>query len=470
MSEKPTLHLRDRAVKALKDDQMRQAVRKAVDRLSGNKDKAARELPNWEDWREQTKRIRQHTVNHLDYYLKMLTENVRKAGGQVHFALTASEARAIITGLCKEYNAKRIVKSKSMVTEEIHLNPALEKSGMTVVESDLAEYILQLAGETPSHIIVPAIHKNRFQIAELFSKVAGEKVKTDTPALTLFARKTLRGEFLRADIGITGCNFAVAETGSITLVTNEGNARLATALPKVVISVMGMERVIPTFEDLETVLSMLPRNATGQKLTSYVSVVNGPRQQGDIDGCEKFHLVIVDNGRSRLLADDEYRQALHCIRCGACFNVCPVYRQIGGHAYGSVYAGPIGSVITPLLENDLTFWGELPYASTLCAACTSACPAKIPLQDLLFKLRERRVNAGHTKVFEKFAFGMWRQFFKLPSTYKFAMKAASLGQKPLVKNGYITAKLPLLSNWTNSRYLPAAADVTFRDRWEKRKK
>jgi len=470
VSERPTLHLRDRTVKALKDDQMRQAVRKAVDRLSGNKDKAARELPNWEDWREQTKLIRQHTVNHLDYYLKLLTDNVRKAGGKVYFAPGPEDARQIITGLCKQYGAKKIVKSKSMVTEEIHLNKALEAAGMDVIESDLAEYILQLAGETPSHIIVPAIHKNRQQIAELFSKAAGEKVEPDTPALTAFARKVLRNKFMTADVGITGCNFAVAETGSITLVTNEGNARLTTALPRVVISVMGMERVIPTFEDLEAVLSMLPRNATGQKLTSYVSVINGPRKPDDIDGCEKFHLVIVDNGRSRMLADEEFRQALHCIRCGACFNVCPVYRQIGGHAYGSVYGGPIGSVITPMLEGDLEFWGELSYASTLCAACTTACPAKIPLQDLLFKLRQRRVSAGHTQAFEKFAFGMWKRFFKLPSTYKFAMKAASLGQKPLVNNGYITAKLPLLANWTNSRYMRAAADTTFRDEWKKRKK
>ncbi len=470
MSERPTFHLRDRTVKALKDDQMRQAVRKAVDRLSGNKDKAARELPNWEEWREQTKRIRQHTVMHLDYYLKLLTDNVRKAGGKVHFASTPEDARKIIAGLCKQYGAQKVVKSKSMVTEEIHLNKALEAGDIEVTESDLAEYILQLAGETPSHIIVPAIHKNRNQIAELFSKVAGEKVESDTPALTAFARKVLRNKFMTADIGITGCNFAVAETGSITLVTNEGNARLTTALPRVVISVMGMERVIPTFEDLETVLSMLPRNATGQKLTSYVSVINSPRQPDDIDGCEKFHLVIVDNGRSRMLADEEFRQALHCIRCGACFNVCPVYRQIGGHAYGSVYGGPIGSVITPLLENDMEYWGELAYASTLCAACTTACPAKIPLQDLLFKLRQRRVSAGHTQIIEKFAFNMWKRFFKLPGTYKFAMKAASLGQKPLVNNGYITAKLPLLANWTNSRYMRAAADTTFRDEWEKRKK
>lgn len=470
MSERPVLHLRDRAAKALKDEQMRQAVRKAVDRLSGNKDKAACELPNWEEWREQTRLIREHTVNHLDYYLELLAKNIRKAGGKVYFAPTAEDARQIIAKLCKQYGAKHIVKSKSMVTEEIHLNPVLEAAGMEVVESDLAEYILQLAGETPSHIIVPAIHKNRYQIAELFSQVTGEKVEPDTPALTRFARKILRDKFMRADVGITGCNFAVAETGSITLVTNEGNARLSTALPKVVISVMGMERIVPTFEDLETVLSMLPRSATGQKLTSYISVINGPRQSGDIDGCEEFHLVIVDNGRSRILADEEYRSALHCIRCGACFNVCPVYRQIGGHAYGSVYGGPIGSVITPLLENDMVFWGELPYASTLCAACSFACPAKIPLQELLFKLRERRVSAGHTQVVEKFALGMWKRFFKLPSTYKFAMKAASLGQKPLVNNGYITAALPILANWTNSRYLPAAADETFRDRWKKREK
>ncbi|CQR70752.1 Lactate utilization protein B [Sporomusa ovata DSM 2662] len=470
MSERPIFHLRDRAVKALKDDQMRRAVRKAVDRLSTNKDKAARELPNWEQWREQTKLIRQHTVNHLDYYLKLLIDNVKNAGGKVHFAPNAETACKIIAGLCKQYNAKKIVKSKSMVTEEIHLNTALEAVGMEVMESDLAEYILQLAGETPSHIIVPAIHKNRNQIAELFSKVAGNKVESDTPALTAFARKILRNKFISADIGITGCNFAVAETGSITLVTNEGNARLTTTLPRVVISVMGMERVVPTFEDLETVLSMLPRNATGQKLTSYVSVINGSRQPGDIDGCEKFHLVIVDNGRSRMLADEEFRQALSCIRCGACFNVCPVYRQIGGHAYGSVYGGPIGSVITPILEDDIDFWGELPYASTLCAACTSVCPAKIPLQDLLFKLRQRRVSDGYSQVVEKFAFGMWKQFFKLPSTYKFAMKVASLGQKPLVNKGYITAKLPLLANWTNSRYMRAAADTTFRERWENRKK
>lgn len=466
MSHKPTLHLRDRARKALEDEQMRKAVHKAVDRLAGNKEKASKELVNWNEWREQGKRIRQHTLKNLDYYLGQLAESVRKNGGHVHFAGTAAEARNVIIGICRQHDAKLVVKSKSMVTEEIQLNKSIQQAKIEVLETDLAEYILQLAGEMPSHIIVPAIHKNRYQIAELFAKVAGHKIESDTPALTAFARKTLRGEFLKADVGISGCNFAVAETGAISLVTNEGNARMITTAPRVLISVMGMERLVPTFEDLEVILSLLPRSATGQKLTSYVSVIHAPRRAEETEGPEEFHLVIVDNGRSRILADEEFRQALHCIRCGACFNVCPVYRQIGGHAYGSVYGGPIGAVLTPLLENDLEFWGELSYASTLCAACGNICPMKIPIQDLLIKLRQMRVDAGHTQTLERLSFGMWRRFFKLPGRYKFAMKMASIAQKPFVDHGYIKAGPPPLSNWTNSRYFPAAADKTFRDTWQ----
>jgi L-lactate dehydrogenase complex protein LldF len=470
MMEKPKVDLRERTRRALKDEQMRKAVHNAVDRLCSNKEKAASEMPNWDDWREQGKRIRKHTIENLDYYLAQLTSNVRGNGGQVYFASTAAEARNIITDICNRHKPKLIIKSKSMVTEEIHLNKALIAKGMAVVETDLAEYILQLADETPSHIIVPAIHKNRYQIAELFSKVAGYKVEADTPSLTAFARKTLRSKFMEADIGITGCNFAIADSGVITLVTNEGNARITTALPKVLITVMGMERVLPTFEDLEAILSLLPRSATGQKLTSYVSVVNGAHQAGEVDGAEEFHLVIVDNGRSRILADKEFRQALHCTRCGACFNVCPVYRQIGGHAYGSVYGGPIGAVITPLLEDDLDFWGQLSYASTLCAACSRACSVKIPLHDLLIKLRHQRVEAGHTDFMEKMSFKVWRSVFKLPGTLKFAMKMAGIAQKPLVRNGYIKAGPPPLSNWTNSRYFPAAADKTFHQRWNEKNK
>lgn len=467
---KPELHLRDRARKALKDEQMRKAVHKAVDRLAGNKAIAAKELPSWDEWREQGKRIRKHTIENLDYYLAQMADSVRSNGGQVHFAATAAEARAVVTGICQQHNAKYICKSKSMVSEEIHLNPELEKAGMTVLETDLAEYILQLAGEMPSHIIVPAIHKNRYQIAESFSKVAGYKVGAETPELTAFARKVLRSEFMRADVGITGCNFGIAETGMVTLVSNEGNARMMTTIPKVLISLMGMERVLPTFEDLECILSLLTRSATGQKLTSYVSVVKAPRQTAESDIAQEFHLVIVDNGRSRILADEEFRQALHCTRCGACFNVCPVYRQIGGHAYGSVYGGPIGAVITPLLENDLKFWGELAYASTLCAACAKACSVKIPLHDLLIKLRQERIKAGYAEAVENFGFKLWKRFFKLPGTYKFAMKAAAIAQKPMVRDGYIKAGPPPLSNWTNSRYFPAAAGKTFHDIWQEKNK
>ncbi len=468
MSHNPTLHLRDRAKIAVKDEQMRKAVEKAVDRLSGNRLKAEIEMPSWDEWREQGKRIRKHTVNHLDYYLGQLADSVRSKGGHIYFAQTAAEAREFIIRICKEKKAKLIAKSKSMVTEEIHLNPALEKENMSVIETDLAEYILQLAGETPSHIIVPAIHKNRYQIAELFSAVAGKKVEADTPSLTAFARKTLREKFMAADIGITGCNFAIADTGAISLVTNEGNARIVTSLPKVLISVMGMERVLPTFEDLEAVLSLLPRHATGQKLTSYISVVNAPRAKDEGDGAEEFHLVIVDNGRSKLLADEEYRQALHCIRCGACFNVCPVYRQIGGHAYGSVYSGPIGAVITPFLQDDFDFWGELAYATTLCGACSAACAVKIPLHDLLINIRRTRVELGFTHPLEKIGFRMWRRIFKIPGRYKFAMKFGSIAQRPFMNDGYIQSGPPPLANWTKSRYFPAAANKTFREIWQER--
>ncbi len=468
MSRKPALHFRDRACKALKDEQMRRAVRKAVDLLSGNKEKASKELDHWDDWRERGKCIRRHTLENLDFYLSQLAESVRKNGGHVHFAQNAAEAKNAIACICKQHKAKLVVKSKSMITEEIQLNETIRQGKIEVLETDLAEYILQLAREKPSHIIVPAIHKNRNQIAELFSKAARGKMEADTPTLTAFARKTLRGEFLKADIGITGCNFAVAETGAISLVTNEGNARMVTTIPKVLISVMGMERIVPTFADLEVFLSLLPRSATGQKLTSYVSIIHGPRRTGEAEGPEEFHLVIVDNGRSRILADPEFHQVLHCIRCGACFNVCPVYRQIGGHAYGSVYGGPIGAVLTPLLENDLNFWGELSYASTLCAACSNVCPMKIPIQDLLIKLRRKRVDAGYAQTLERLSFGMWRRFFKLPGRYKFAMKVAAIAQKPFVDNCYIKAGPPPLSNWTNSRYFPAAANKTFRNVWQEK--
>jgi L-lactate dehydrogenase complex protein LldF len=462
--ERQTLRLRARCQKALQNPYMRKAVQKAVDILETNKNKAAMELGNWDDWREHGKRIREHTVENLEYYLKQLAENVRKSGGHVHFCFDGIEANNKVKEICQAHSAKLVVKSKSMVTEEIHLNKDLIKFGLEVVETDLAEYILQLADEPPSHIIVPAIHKNRDQIAELFSIVAGEKLSSDTTTLTGFARKILRDKFLKADIGITGCNFAIADTGSITLVTNEGNARMVTSLPKVHIAIMGMERVVPTFEDFESIITLLPRSATGQKMTSYVSVINGPRRHNELDGADEFHLIILDNGRSNLLKDKEFRQALHCTRCGACYNVCPVYRQIGGHAYGSVYGGPIGSVITPMLENELEYWGELAYATTLCCACSRICSVKIPLHDLLLTLRHRRAELGLTGSLEKLGFTAWRTFFGSASRYNFALKATSF-LKPFVHEGFIKKGPGPLASWTNSRYFPAPPAKTFRQLW-----
>lgn len=457
---------KDRAKHTLDKKFMRNAVKKAVDILETRKSKAADELGNWDAWREQGKRIRKHTVDNLDYYLGQLATNVRKNGGNIFFAAQGEDVLAIVQNILKKHKAKHIIKSKSMVSEEIHLNKTLTAQGFDVVETDLAEYILQLCDEPPSHIVVPAIHKSRQDIAELFSQVNGQKLSSDTPTLTAFSRKILRDKFLNADVGITGCNFAIAETGSIALVTNEGNARLVTALPKVHIAIMGMERVLPTFEDLEAILTLLPRSATGQKLTSYISVTNGIKKAGEADGPEHFYLVVLDNGRSTMLADDEFRQALHCTRCGACFNVCPVYRQVGGHAYGSVYGGPIGSVISAFLEKDFKKYSQLAYASTLCAACSKICSVKIPIHDLLFKLRHRYVSEGYGGFTERAVFRLWRAAFQKSDVYNTAMKSAAVIQKPLVNEGFIKWGPPPMSGWTNSRYFPAAADKSFRQRWK----
>lgn len=464
---KPGKRLLARAVENLDNEFLRMAVKNAVDKLDANKNKATDDLGNWDMWRDRGRAIRSHTIEYLDYYLSLLADNVRKAGGNIHFAPTGQDAINIILELTHQHNVKMITKSKSMVAEEISLNKALEHSGIEVVETDLGEYIIQLAGEVPSHIIVPAMHKNRTQIAELFSKVAGSKLSSDTPTLTAFAREVLREKFLNASMGITGCNFAVAESGSISLVTNEGNARFCYSLPKVHISLMGMERIVPTWEDLESILTLLPRAATGQKLTSYLSIVNGPRRPGETDGAEEFHLIVVDNGRSSILGDPEVREILNCTRCGACYNVCPVYRQMGGHAYGSVYGGPIGAALTPLLTGDYDFWGELPFASSLCGACSEICSVKIPIHEILTLLRHRKIQKGFTPTAEKLIFKSWRRFWRKPSTYRISMKSAAIFQRPFTSNGMIKRGPTPLSAWTNSRYFPALAKESFRDRWRK---
>ncbi len=466
MSNLANSELKQRIKHALNNTYLRNAVKSATTILRTRKQDSASELGNWQEWRDRGEAIRSHVVANLDYYLSQLAANIKANGGNVHFAAEGAQAVRTVLQIALSHQAKTVVKSKSMISEEIQLNEALVEQGIEAVESDLGEYIIQLARETPSHIIVPSIHKTRQQVADLFSTVAGERIPADTPTLTAFARRVMREKFQTAEIGLSGCNFGVAETGSIALVTNEGNGRMVTSLPKVHVVLMGIERLVPSLADLESLLNLLPRSATGQKLSSYISLITGPRREGELDGPEELHVIIVDNGRSAMLGDPDFQPALHCIRCGACFNVCPVYRQIGGHAYGSVYAGPIGSVITPLLTKDLKNWGELVYASSLCAACAEACPVKIPIHDMLVKLRRRREQDGFTPVLERLGFAGWRRFFKSSGAYSFAFKSGYYAQKPFMKDNHLEGGPSPLSGWTNSRYFPAVSKRTFRQRWD----
>ncbi|MED4614466.1 iron-sulfur cluster-binding protein [Priestia megaterium] len=447
---------------------MRFAVSSAQERLRSRRLDAAEELGNWEEWRALGEEIRQHTLENLDYYLEQLTDNVAKRGGHVFFAQTAEEANEYIKNVARKKQAKKVVKSKSMVTEEIHMNAALEELGCEVIETDLGEYILQVDDhDPPSHIVAPALHKNKEQIRDVFQEKLSYK-KTEKPEeLALHAREMLRKEFLSADIGITGCNFAIAESGSISLVTNEGNARLTTALPKTQITVMGMERIVPTFEEFEVLVSLLTRSAVGQRLTSYVTALTGPKLPGEVDGPEEFHLVIVDNGRSAILGT-EFQSVLQCIRCAACVNVCPVYRHIGGHSYGSIYSGPIGAVLSPLL-GGYEDYKELPYASTLCAACTDACPVKIPLHELLHKHRQRIVEKeGKAPISEKLAMKAFGLGAASSSLYTVGAKVAPAALTPFMSGSSISKGPGPLKAWTESREFPAPTKERLRDWFDKR--
>ncbi|OUS77628.1 iron-sulfur cluster-binding protein [Paenibacillus sp. MY03] len=454
-----------RAELALNDEFLRKAVRFTTERLRNGKKKASEEHGNWEEWRERGRQIRLHTIAHLDYYLNTFVENARANGVHVHFADTAQEAVELTLDIAEHVGARSVVKSKSMVSEELHLNHALESIGVEAIETDLGEYIIQLAGEMPSHIVIPAIHKNRYQIAELLSKEAGYELPPDTTALASFVRKKLREKFLEADIGMTGCNFAIAETGSMVLFENEGNARMVTTVPKTQITLMGMERIIPSWEDLEVMATLLPRSATGQKLTMYMSGITGPKRTADGDGPEEMHIIIVDNGRSLQLGDPEFQELLNCIRCGACLNACPVYRHIGGHAYGSTYSGPIGAVLTPSLNKNIAEWDDIANASSLCGACYEACPVKIPLHDMLVYLRRRKVESGNGNKLE----GMGMQGFATAMSSSKVMggllRMGKLGQKLVVRDGFIRTKLGPLKGWNTYRVTPSLPKKSFRDQW-----
>lgn len=459
----------NRVQEGIDNDFMLSSVAAAQGRFRSGRSNAAEELGNWEDWRSLGEEIRTHTLQNIDYYLQQLSDQVSKRGGHVFFAETAEDANEYIKTVVKKKNGKKVVKSKSMVTEEIGLNKALQEAGSEVIETDLGEWILQLDGDVPSHIVTPALHLNRDQIKDTFAEKRGYDKSNSPEELALFAREQLRKDFLSADIGITGCNFAVAESGAITLVTNEGNARLATSLPDTQISVMGMERIVPTWEELDILVSLLTRSAVGKKLTSYITAITGTRLEGEVDGPEEYHLVIVDNGRSKILGT-EFQSALHCIRCAACINACPVYRHIGGHAYGSIYPGPIGAVLTPLLDGYENH-KELPYASTLCAACTDACPVKIPLHEQL--IRHRQIIVEREKMAptgEKLAMNGFVKWSTNPAAYKLSTKIARTALKPWTKDEKVSSGPGPLKGWTASRDFPAPSKQSFRSWFKENRK
>jgi L-lactate dehydrogenase complex protein LldF len=458
----------DRVDSGIHDPIMRGNVSAAQERLQSRRLTAAQELGDWEQWRELGEQIRQHTLENLDFYLMQLSENVSNRGGHVFFAKTKEEAAQYIKDVAVRKQARKVVKSKSMVTEEINMNQTLESIGCEVVESDLGEYILQVDDhEPPSHIVAPALHKNKSQIRDVFHEKLGYEKSEDPYEMTKFVRGILREKFMEAEIGVTGCNFAVANTGSLCLVTNEGNADLVMSIPKTQIAVMGMERIVPTMEELDVLVGLLCRSAVGQKLTSYITVA-GPIADQEGDGPEEFHLVVVDNGRSKILGS-QFRSVLQCIRCAACINVCPVYRHVGGHSYGSIYPGPIGAVLTPLL-GGYDDYKELPYASSLCAACTDACPVKIPLHELLLKHRQVIVEKeGRAPLAEKLAMKMFGMGASSAALYKLGSRLAPAAMSPFTSGERVSKGIGPLKNWTDIREFPAPSKERFRD-WFKEHK
>ncbi len=460
------------AAAAMADRQIQENLAVLYEGFHQARIEAGQATPNWERMRDVARAIKAHTMDNLDHYLEMVESSVTSAGGKVFFATDAEAANRYILDLARAKGAKTVIKGKSMVSEEIGLNERLEEAGIEAVETDLGEYIIQLAEETPYHIIAPAVHKSREEISALFAEKLGTPRYHEASELTQEARRLLREKFVGADIGITGANFVVAESGTVVLVTNEGNGRMCTSMPRVHVAITGMEKIVPSIEDLGIFLRLLIRSATGQRLTSYVTLVSGPRRPDDEDGPEEFHLVLVDNGRSRILADPDLREALYCVRCGACLNVCPVYRKVGGHAYGWVYSGPIGAVVSPMLTG-LSDGKDLPYASSLCGACHEVCPVKINIPRMLLHLRheladgERYPEERSATVGERLAMRGWRLTVSSPLALAIASRLGRLLQWPIVKSRRITRLPPPLSGWTKFRSFPALSPAPFRDRWRK---
>jgi L-lactate dehydrogenase complex protein LldF len=454
----------DAARQALADTQLRSNLRTATHTIRARRAEAVAAKTDWEQLREAGRAIKQRVLENLDEYLLQLEASVQRAGGNVHWARDATEANAIVGDLIASYGADEVVKSKSLTTEETHLNEALAARGISAWETDLAQLIIQLADDTPSHILVPAIHRNRAEIRELFlRKLDGvDPELTDDPhELAEAARLHLRRKFLDAKVGISGANFAVADTGSVAVVESEGNARMVTTLPQTLITVMGIEKVIPSWEDFGVFLQLLPRSSTAELMNPYTSIWTGV---ADADGPREFHLVLLDNGRTNVLADAVGRQALNCIRCSACLNICPVYERTGGHAYESVYPGPIGAILTPQLAG-LDSAGSLPYASTLCGACYEVCPVKINIPEVLLHLRAKIVERSEGPGGERLSMKGMAEVFATRRRYEAAQKLARAGQLPVARGGKIRWLPGELGGWTAARDLPAAPRQSFREWW-----
>lgn len=426
--------------------------------------------------RSRVKKARMHTFQHLDTILTELAKNVRARGGEVYFAETAQDAIDYTLNVARRQKVTKVVKGKSMTSMELDIDPALEKEGIEVVETDLGEYIVQLAGSTPSHIIAPCIHMDRNQIGELFADKLGIDYTDDPPTLTLAARKALREKLLSADMGITGCNLACAETGHVSLVSNEGNIRMATTMPKVHVALMGMERVVATLDEHREALQLLTRAAALQKLSTYVSFSAGPSKADDPDGPEEFHLVVIDNGRSKILADSEFREVLACIRCGACLNICPVYGKIGGHAYNYPYCGPIGAVLTPLLDG-VNKHADLCKGETLCGACKDICPVDNDLPRMLLALRQKlaygsdRWNVKQHNLIEGYMYRLWRILISNSSLYRAGVRLGRFFQRPFIGKNKLIEKMPSIgSAWTRDRDLPPLAPKTFAEIWREKQR
>jgi L-lactate dehydrogenase complex protein LldF len=445
------------------------AVQQATSRFVGTRAARVAEVNNWEELRQAGSDIRQHTLEHLGEYLETLETQVKAAGGQVHWASTAEDARQIVIQIAQEHQVKSVVKSKSMATEEIGLNHALEAAGIHALETDLGEYIIQLAGTGPSHIIVPAVHLKKEDIAEIFRSKLGIDAPADPLELTRIAREKLRQEFLTAEMGISGANFLVAETGTLVMVTNEGNGRMCTTLPDLHVAVVGIDKVIPDWKALTVMLKLLTRSATGQKLTTYTQFISGPRREDGEFGPKEFHLVLLDNGRSRILADPVGRQVLKCIRCGACSNVCPVYKNVGGFAYGWFISGPIGAIFSPQMLPDSKTARELPYASTLCGACADVCPVKIPIPAILRHLRRRMAQGdefGEAALPATVGAAAGATSFALKHAwlYRLGTRLLPYVTAGLRRDGWLPALPYPLSRWTSVRPMPAFT-ARFRGWW-----